>query len=46
MAYCLRRHPVIGIWCHANLFAERFRLHDLFSGMVISEMEEAHAYGF
>lgn len=46
MAYCLRRHPVIGIWCHAHLFAERFRLHGLFSGMIISEMEEAHAYGF
>lgn len=44
MAYCLRRHPVIGIWCHANLFAETTRLHGLFTGMVVSEMEEAIQY--
>ena len=45
MAYSLRRHPVIGIWCHANQFAVRLRLHGLFTGMFISEMEEAEAYG-
>ena len=45
MAYSLRRHPIIGIWCHANLFAESLRLHGLFTGMVISEMEEARLYG-
>lgn len=45
MAYCLRKHPLIGIWCHANLFAENHRLHGLFSGMIISEMKEALEYG-
>lgn len=45
MAACLRRRPVIGIWCHANLFAEECRIHGLFSGMVVSEREEALDYG-
>lgn len=44
MAYCLKRHPVIGVWCHANLFAEAVSLHGLFTGMVVSEMEEARQY--
>ena len=44
MAYCLRKHPVIGIWCHAYLFAEQLRLHGLFSGMIVSEMDEAREY--
>lgn len=45
MGYCLRRHPLVGIWCHSALFAERNRLHGLFSGMIVSEMEEAREFG-
>ncbi len=45
MAYSLKRHPVIGIWCHANAFAEAVGLHGLFTGMIISEMQEAIDYG-
>lgn len=44
-AYCLRKHPVIGIFCHADKFAQGNRLHGLFSGMIISELEEAREYG-
>lgn len=45
MGYSLRRHPLIGIWCHSVLFAKRNGLHGLFSGMVVSEMDEAREYG-
>lgn len=45
MAYALRKHPVIGIWCHADLFARKEHLHGLFSGMIVSEMNEAQEYG-
>lgn len=45
MGYILRRHPVIGIWCHADIFARRNGLHGLFTGMVVSEMDEAREYG-
>ena len=45
MAYALRKHPVIGIWCHADLFARKELLHGLFSGMIVSEMPEAQKYG-
>jgi hypothetical protein len=45
MRFLLRGHPLIGIWCHANLFAQRNSLHGLFSGMVVSEMDEARDYG-
>ena len=41
----LRPKPCIGIWCHADAFARRYGLHGLFSGMIISEMEEAKLYG-
>ena len=37
----LRDKTCIGIWCHANEFAERYGLHGLFSGMIISELQEA-----
>ena len=29
----LRDKICIGIWCHADMFAERYGLHGLFSGM-------------
>ena len=37
----LRDKTCIGIWCYANEFAERYGLHGLFSGMIISELQEA-----
>ena len=37
----LRDKTCIGIWCYANLFAERYGLHGHFSGMIISDMQEA-----
>ena len=37
----LRDKACIGIWCYANLFAEKYGLSGLFSGMIISEMQEA-----
>lgn len=44
--YYLRKHPgnIVGIWCNADLFAKAEKLHGLFSGMIISEMEEADMY--
>lgn len=46
-AFYLRKHSsnLIGIWCHANLFAQAEGLHGLFSGMIISEQHEADEYG-
>lgn len=40
----LRNKTCIGIWCYANLFAEQYGLHGLFSGMIISELQEAIDY--
>lgn len=34
----------VGIFCFANKFAEKYKLHGLFSGMIISEVEEANDY--
>lgn len=46
-AYYLRRHGanIVGMWCHANLFAQQYGLHGLFTGMIVSEMGEAEEYG-
>ena len=40
----LRNKTCIGIWCHADQFAEKYGLHGLFSGMIISELQEALDY--
>ena len=40
----LRGKTCIGIWCHADQFAEKYGLHGLFSGMIISELQEAIDY--
>lgn len=37
----LRDKTCIGIWYYANKFAEKYRLHGLFSDMIISELQEA-----
>ena len=37
----LRGKTCIGIWCYANKFAEKYRIHGLFSGMIISGLQEA-----
>ena len=37
----LRDKTCIGIWCYANKFAEKYKLHGLFSGMIISELHES-----
>ncbi len=46
-AYYLRKHGanIVAVWCYADLFARREGLHGLFSGMIISEMEEAEMLG-
>lgn len=46
-AFQLRRHGanLVAVFCHANLFAEANGLHGLFSGMIVTEMEEAVEYG-
>lgn len=40
----LRRHNVIGISCYASEFAKANGLHGLFTGMYISESDEALQY--
>ena len=37
----LRGKTCIGIWCHADQFAQNYGLQGLFSGMIISELHEA-----
>ena len=41
----LRNKNIIGIWCNANIFAEKYGLNGLFSGMIISELTEAYDCG-
>ncbi len=40
----LRGKDLICIWCHADEFMERHNLYGFYSGMFISEMQEAWAY--
>lgn len=42
LAYLLKEHTCIGIWCYANEFAKKYDLKGLFTGMVVSDVEEAY----
>ena len=35
----------MSVWCHADLFMEKHQLSGLYSGMFISEVNEAKMYG-
>lgn len=37
----LRKVNCIGIWCNADVFAEKYKLKGIFTGMIISESQEA-----
>ena len=39
--YLLRDRVVIGLWCYAAEFADKYGLHGFFSSMFISNLEEA-----
>ena len=39
--YLLRDCTVIGIWCYASEFADKYGLHGFFTSMFISNLEEA-----
>lgn len=45
-AYHLRKHGgnIVAVWCNANLFARAEGLHGLFTGMIVSELNEARLY--
>ena len=42
----LRKRRIIGVWCYAGNFADRYRLHGFFTSMFISNSREACEYGF
>ena len=45
-AYHLRKHGgnIVAVWCNADLFARAEGLHGLFTGMIVSELNEALLY--
>lgn len=45
LVYLLRDKYCICIWCNADVFVEKYDLKGLYSGMIISEVEEAMMFG-
>lgn len=45
-AYHLRKHcgNIVAVWCNADQFARAEGLHGLFTGMIVSELNEALLY--
>jgi len=45
-AYHLRKHGgnIVAVWCNADQFARAEGLHGLFTGMIVSELNEALLY--
>lgn len=43
--YLLRDKDCVCIWCNADMFVEKYGLKGFYTGMIISEMEEAYMFG-
>ena len=44
LVYLLREKICVCIWCNANIFVEKYGLKGFYTGMIISEYEEAVMY--
>lgn len=44
LVYLLREKECVCIWCNADMFVEKYDLKGLYTGMFISEYDEALAY--
>lgn len=42
--YLLREKTCVGIWCNADVFFKKYGLKGLFTGMMISENDEAYMF--
>jgi len=42
--YLLREKSCVGIWCNADVFFTKYGLNGFYTGMIISEMDEALMY--
>lgn len=42
--YLLREKECVCIWCNADQFVKKYNLIGLYSGMIISEIDEAYLY--
>lgn len=46
LVYLLReKMNSVYIWCNADVFVEKYKLHGFYTGMIISDFEEAYIYG-
>ncbi len=45
LVYLLRDKYCVCIWCNADVFVEKYDLKGLYTGMIISEVEEALMFG-
>ncbi len=44
LVYLLREKICVCIWCNADVFVKKYNLKGLFTGMIISELQEAEMY--
>jgi hypothetical protein len=44
LVYLLREKECVCIWCNADLFVEKYKIKGFYTGMIISEYEEAVMY--
>lgn len=45
MVYLLREKICVSIWCNADVFVKKYGLKGFYTGMIISEFEEAYMFG-
>ena len=45
LVYILREKQCICIWCNADEFVKKYKLKGFYTGMIVSEIDEAYMYG-
>ncbi len=44
LVYLLRHKLTVCIWCNADVFVKKYGLNGFYTGMIVSEIEEAYMY--
>jgi hypothetical protein len=44
LVYLLREKECVGIWCNADVFFKKYELKGIYTGMIISESDEAYLF--
>ena len=45
LLYLLREKELVAVWCNADMFFEKYKLNGKYTGMIVSDFDEAMQFG-